>query len=192
MKNIARVILSIGLIACFPYAAIAASGGATTESSTVHSATVTVQSVDLSQRLLTIRYETGEERTIKVDETVRNLEQLKKGDTVMVRYTQAVAVALKPPGTGVKDVEVKEGMQRSQPGEKPGGVAGSQVRTTIKVKSVDLKKNTVTFDNFKGETRTIAVKRPEMQAYLKQLKPGDEVEITYAEEVLVKVTPPQP
>lgn len=187
MKGIAPTLLGICLIAYVPDIAIAASDATSTETSETARATVTVESVDVPKRLLTVKNKAGELQTIEVDESVRNLDKLEKGDKISMRYKQAVAAEIKPPGTGVKGIEEKKNVQRAQPGERPGGVAERQVRVTIKVKAVDLKQNTLTFVGPKGMTRTIAVKNPEMRAYLKKLKPGDEVEVAYTEALVVDV-----
>lgn len=192
MKGIAPVILSACILASVPAAAIAASDATSAESSETIRTTVTVESVDVPQRLLTVKHKSGEMQTIDVQETVRNLDQLRKGDKITIRYKQAVAAAIKPPGTGVKGVEAKESVQRAKPGETPGGVAERQARATITVKAVDLKRNALTFVNPQGLTRTIAVKNPDMRAYLRKLKPGDEVEVTYTEALIVDVEQARP
>jgi Cu/Ag efflux protein CusF len=189
MKGIAPALLSICLIVHFPDLALAASDATSTETSEVVRSTVTVESVDVPNRLLTVKNEAGKLQTINVDESVRNFDKLDKGDKISIRFKKAVAAEIKPPGTGIKGVETQENVQRAKPGERPGGVAESTVRATIKVKNVDLKQNTLTFVGPKGVTRTIAVKNPEMRAYLKKLKPGDEVEVAYTEALVVEVDP---
>lgn len=190
--KIAPALICIGLIASVPISVLAADDPKSAKASVVAEKSVTVESVDVPNRLLTVKNKDGELQTIGVDETVRNFEQLKKGDTVSLQYRQAVLASLKPPGEGVKGYETKESMQRSKPGDKPGGSAAREIKTTIKVKSVDTENNTLSFDDPRGLSRTIAVKNPDMRAYLKKLKPGDEVEVTYSEALVVKVAAAKP
>lgn len=192
MKRLAAVLLGFSLAAfgaCLPYVASAASDAAKLDASEMAVATATVNSVNVPERLLTIKDSSGNMQTISVSPEVRNLEQLKKGDKISIRYKRAVAAEVKPPGTGMTGVETKEKAQRSQPGERPGGMVEAEVRTTIKVTAVDTKRNTLTFIGPKGMKRTIFVKNEDARAYLKKLKPGDEVEVAYTEALVVDVAP---
>jgi hypothetical protein len=56
--------------------------------------TATVTAIDASQRLLTMRGPRGNERTIHVDPSVERLGDLKVGDAVVVRLTEAVVLAV--------------------------------------------------------------------------------------------------
>ena len=185
--RIAPALVCISLCTSIPLYVYAADDSKSAKASVVAEKSLTVESVDVPNRLLTVRNKDGDLRTIGVDETVRNFERLKKGDVVTLQYKQAVLASIKPPGTGVKGIETKESMERSMLGAKPGGTAQQQIKTTIKVKSVDTENNTLTFDDARGLTRVIAVKNPDMRAYLKKLNPGDEVEVTYSEALVVKV-----
>ena len=59
---------------------------------------------------------------VKCGPEVRNFDQIKKGDQLTMKYYQSVALALRktdePPS-----VEEKRSMTRSEPGQKPGGMA---------------------------------------------------------------------
>ena len=64
---------------------------------------------------------------------------------------------------------------------------------TVTILSVDTDQNIVVFTPPTGGMRAIDVKKPEFQEYIKSLKPGDKVQITYTEAVAMAVeeTPPQ-
>ena len=53
----------------------------------------TIESIDAAKRTITLRKPAGEPRTLKLAPTVK-LANLRKGDDVVVRYTQAVALFL--------------------------------------------------------------------------------------------------
>ena len=55
--------------------------------------TAKVEAVDPAKRTVTLRGPEGGVRTIKVDERVRRLEEVKPGDEVVVRHTEALAIA---------------------------------------------------------------------------------------------------
>src|SRR3982750_16616 len=53
--------------------------------------TATVQSVDVSNRLVTLKGPDGQVVTVHADERVKNLPQVKKGDQVTVTYYESIA-----------------------------------------------------------------------------------------------------
>ena len=151
--------------------------------------TATVESINLPSRLVTLRGEDGGGFTVVVDPVVRNLDQVKEGDKLVVSYYEGLAAEVKKPGEGVQGVETEVASTRSQPGEKPGGGAGVTMRTTVTIESVDTSFNTVTFKRSDGMSRTVAVQTPEGQKFIRGLKKGDQVEITYTEALAIEVKP---
>ncbi|HEY4645441.1 MAG TPA: hypothetical protein VIH25_04075 [Steroidobacteraceae bacterium] len=151
--------------------------------------TATVEAIDLANRLVTIRGPEGNAATLEVGPEVRNLPQVKVGDEVVVSYYAAMAAEFKKPGEGVKGVREDVGAARAEPGERPGGIVGRQVKATVIIESVDAKSNSVSFTGPYGMLRTIAVQDPDAQAFIKKLKKGDEVELTYTEAVAISVEP---
>jgi hypothetical protein len=55
--------------------------------------TAKVEAIDPTARTVRLRMADGSMRVIKVDERVRRLDEVKPGDEVVVRHTEAVAVA---------------------------------------------------------------------------------------------------
>ncbi|MES2352922.1 MAG: hypothetical protein V4568_00760 [Pseudomonadota bacterium] len=161
----------------------------TADVTTVIEGVATVMSVDVPNRLVTIRNENGVMETLTVPDTVRNLPQLKEGDRVKISYKEALAAAIKKPGEGEVTAQSKERIVRSEPGAKPGGVAERETSATILVTGVDSVHNTLTFVGPQGKTRTIAVKNLTLRDYLKQLKPGDRVDVVYSEGMAITVEP---
>jgi hypothetical protein len=56
--------------------------------------TATVEGIDYSNRTVTLKGPRGRTRTIKVSPDVENFDAVRKGDEVVVRHTNAVAVAV--------------------------------------------------------------------------------------------------
>ena len=56
--------------------------------------TATVEAVDKDKRTVTLKGPAGNVRTIKVDPRVKNLRQVKVGDELVIRHTEAVAIAV--------------------------------------------------------------------------------------------------
>lgn len=147
-----------------------------------------VTGVDLPARLVTVVTQDDRPVTIEAGPEVRNLEQVKVGDTVLVRYREAIEARLSPAGTAGQ-LSSSASVERAEPGQKPGGSVGSAVTATVRIDAVDTVSNRVTFTGLEGRTRTIDVKTPSMQAFLRTLKAGDLVDITYSEALEIRVEP---
>lgn len=59
--------------------------------------TGTIQSVDAKKRTVDVTVPAGDVRTFKVDPRVKNLSQVKKGDQVVLRYAESVALSVVKP-----------------------------------------------------------------------------------------------
>jgi hypothetical protein len=57
--------------------------------------TATVEAIDHQARTVTLTGPRGNTRTIKVDPRVKRLDQVKKGDEVVLRITEALAISVK-------------------------------------------------------------------------------------------------
>jgi hypothetical protein len=60
-------------------------------------ATANVEAVDLKKRTVTVKGPKGNVNTVKVGDHVKKLDQVKVGDQVVVRYTEAVAISVEKP-----------------------------------------------------------------------------------------------
>ena len=56
-----------------------------------------VESVDAQKHTITLTGPAGNVRTFQVDPSVKNLDQVKKGDQVVLRYTESVALSVVKP-----------------------------------------------------------------------------------------------
>jgi len=150
-------------------------------------AEATVLAVDQESRLVTLEREDGSRVTILAGPEVHNLAQIAAGDKVKARYRESLLASLKRPGEAVEPAAATVAVSRAAPGAPPGAAAGQQVTTTVRVESVDTEKNIVVFTPEGGGLRAVTVRRPEFQEYIKSLKPGDQVEITYTEALAISV-----
>jgi hypothetical protein len=151
----------------------------------------TVESIDLDKRLVALRAPDGRTATVEVAPEVRNLSQVQPGDKVVVRYYEALAAQLKKKGESetLDKVDVADAVAVAAPGEKPAGLVGSTVTTTVVIDSVDQSFNTVTFKGPNGTLRTVSIESPEGQKFIDRLRKGDEVEVTYTEALAISVEP---
>lgn len=189
MKTIATMLFSFCTAAFLPLPGMAADDAKPAGIEEIAETTAVVESVDVPNRVVTIKDESGAVRTLEVPARVKNLPQLKPGDKIRARYKVAIATMIKKPGEASGITEKTESATVAPPGAKPGGTAQRQITTTIKVKAVDPVKNTLTFEGPRGRTRTVEVMDPQLQAVLKNLKPGDDVEVVYSEALAIDVLP---
>jgi hypothetical protein len=160
-------------------------GIAHTESVSVRA---TVKTVDLSTRTVTLATPAGDTVLLKVGEEVRNLPQVRPGDTVVAHYYTSSAYVLAPSGTKLPDDSLTVAGARAAPGEKPGAAAGSKMVVSGMVVGVDPTLHTVSLvDPAGGQVRTISVVTPEGQKSMRFIKIGDTITAIITEAVLVGV-----
>ncbi len=148
--------------------------------------TATVAAVDLARREVTLRDPQGTLFTVEAGEEVRNLPQVEVGDRVIVRYYEAIAAELAKPG---QQASASAEVTRAPLGAKPGAGVTQQVTQTVRIDAIDRATHTVSFSDPQGHSQTITVQDPKMQAFLKTLKVGDQVAITYTEGLAISVEP---
>jgi hypothetical protein len=131
--------------------------------------TATVQAIDLAQRLVTV---TGPWKdrsvTVRVGSDIPDLDKLEVGDRVAVTHNAAIVAEIKKPGAAAR--AARRG---------PGAESGDRTVVVV-IDSVDPAENTVSFLR-DGTMRTAVVEDPDAQEFIKTLKKGDEIELTYTE-----------
>lgn len=150
--------------------------------------TATVKSVDYEKRLITLQGADGNTLTVEASPEVKRLKEIKAGDVVVIDYKQSIAVEMKKAGTA-SGVSVKEDVKRAKASENPGISGQREVKATVTIDAVDLKNHIVTFTGPQGNVNIVAIKRPQMREFLKTLKAGDKVDVTFTEAVAVSVEP---
>ena len=148
------------------------------EESTLVTVTATVEAIDQKTRMVTLKGPQGNSVTFKAGEQIKNLSQVKVGDSVLAKYYESVAVEVKKPGEAKPGVTTQEAVTRAKPGETPKGLAVSQVTVTTTITAIDKKKPSVTLKGADGKTTTVKVRNPKN---LENVKVGDQVVITYTE-----------
>jgi hypothetical protein len=76
-------------------------------------------------------------------------------------------------------VKIKEETSPVRAG-RPAGATATEVSTTVRIENVDRNGEFVTFTGPRG-LRTVRVRDPEVRNYVRTLKSGDNVEVTYRE-----------
>ena len=161
-------------------------GGAYTSTLTRTRATVTA--IDPATREVTIQGDHGPV-TIQVGPDVKNFNNLKVGDRVNISYYQGIAAQLVKGGKKVSDPAVSTFSTGTPAGMRPSGQVGTSATVTAKIQDVNLPTNTVAFTDSAGTTHIIQVRTPEMQSFIRELKRGDIVQVTFTDSVAVEVLP---
>jgi len=147
-------------------------------------ATGTVEAIDHATRMVTLKSADGRSETFEVDPAAKNLDQVRKGDVLVLRYHESLVWELNQPGGGVKGVEATGVVATAKKGEMPGGAAGRQVTATVTITQIDPKAPTITIKGPAGNEKTIKVKDPKKLA---GVKVGDTLDVTYTEAVAISV-----
>jgi Cu/Ag efflux protein CusF len=147
--------------------------------------TATVVKVDQKTREVTLKREDGKEFSFVAGEDVKNLAQVKPGDTVTATYAEALAYEVKKGGEMVGPATVVGG-GAAEPGARPAAGIARQTTATVMITAIDPKVPSVTFKGPQGNTRTIKVMHPEK---LEGVSVGDTVQLTFTEAFGIKVEP---
>jgi len=124
---------------------------------------------------------------VHADETVRNFDQIHKGDVVALDYLRAVTVDIQPAGSAKPGAYIKQDEKVGKLGEKPKVGAAEVVTVLAPIRAIDTKNNTVTVEGPRGNVVTLDVRKPEYQARLKNLKVGDMLRIAFTEAAALEV-----
>ena len=148
-------------------------------------AVVTVVAVDKQTRALTLKGDGEEKYTFTAGPEVRNFDQIKRGDRIVVEYFEGMALALGPKGTGVKARLDTLEVERAKAGEKPAGKITKTIEAVGVVEAVDQKDRLVALQ---GAEKTVVLAVSD-DVDLSQLKVGQEVEAVYVQSVAISVVP---
>lgn len=176
-------VLGLGLTLSAPVFAAQADKANVTETFKL---TATVEKIDYDSRVVTFKTDQGRLETYEISSEVKRLKEIKQGDRVQGQMYRAIAVQMNRHGVKAPP-QVKEQTEIASAEESPGIAVRRDVTTTVTISQVDLKRNLVTITNTAGESMMLAVKKPQMQEFIKQLKKGDLVDVTYTEAVSLEV-----
>lgn len=148
--------------------------------------TAKVESVDAANRIVVIKGPMGRVIPLQVGEGVKNFAQIKAGDDVVVKYAEAVSVALVKGDAGRSKTVTTTGPVTAAPGAKPGVAMGKTTTIVANVESVDSKRNVALLQGPGGRYAEVKIKDPQV---MKDLKAGEKVEMTFVEAVAIEVVP---
>jgi Cu/Ag efflux protein CusF len=145
--------------------------------------TATIQAIDETNRLVTLKFDDGTVNTVLAGPGVRRFNELKVGDKVTFTYHESAVVQLHKAGTPAPASSATEGIARGT-GPKPSGMMAQQVTATVTVEAIDPAVPSITVTTEDGSRATHKVQN---KNNLEGVKVGDRIEITFTRALMVSV-----
>ena len=149
---------------------------------------VVITAIDKAKRKLTYKNASGQVSDIVAGDEVRNFDQIKVGDSVLVEYMRALTLTLNKEGETPIPISETADAARAKVGEKPGAVMRHTITTVAEVIDVDTAAKTMTLQG-KGPAGRVAVVDVQNPDQFKVVKEGDLVNIVYSEAVALSLQP---
>lgn len=147
----------------------------------------TVEALDLSTRMATLKDQDGKLHTFKVRDEVQNLDKVRVGDIVDAEVVEAYAIYVRKSSEepyAAETVDIEYGLESGLPTK----TTVASVEVTALVKAVDYDKRTLKLENANGET--VSVKVPDAVKKFRNIKVGDEVVTRYTQNTIYSVRKP--
>jgi hypothetical protein len=154
-------------------------GTATT--SRLRTTVLTVDALDISNRMITLRSPAGDSLTMQVDERVKNLSLVNVGDTVSVAYYESWALSL----DGSAATAGASMTRTADAGQPPAVFAARRSTIRATVAAIDAGKPSVTFRGPQGRIQEVNVAQD--PRILALLKVGETYNVTYNEHLAMIV-----
>ena len=138
-----------------------------------------VVSVDPTNRLVTLKDPKGDATTLEA-RNEKNLEAVKVGDRVTIRYFEGVQIRKKKPGEAVLVPSLKDGIIDAELGR----TSKTKHVIVASVEAIDEADQEVTLKGPDGSLETTMVTNPE---YLERIKVGDQVVITRSQALALSI-----
>ena len=151
--------------------------------------TATVTAIDAAKREITLEAAKGKPRTFQVGSDVRNLDQVKVGDRVVVEFVQGLMMQMQKPGAAPIEPKAAVAAERAEPGEKPAGAMAAAIQATVTITAIDTKNRIVVFEGPEGGLYQV---KAGPKVHLDKVKVGDKLDATYTEAVALRVEPAKP
>jgi hypothetical protein len=177
----------LGLITAYA-SAQEAEPGKPAVSSQLHKVEATIEAINPASRELSLRGPRGPV-TVQVGPQAKNFDKLHVGDKVVVSYYQGIAAQMSKNGEKVSEPVSSTFAYPAGGGKKPGGGVGQSFTVTVAIEDVDPATHTVAFRSPDGLVHVVSARSPDMQKFVRTLKRGDSVDVTYTESLAVNVVP---
>jgi len=147
-------------------------------------ATLTITKIDQATREVTLRAANGDEDTFTVGPAVERFNQLKVGDKLNVTYTESMVFEVRKPGAPAATTGSVAAGERYK--STVGGAVGAAHSVSVTVKAVNMTEPSITVAAADGRTMT---RKIQDKKNLENVKPGDRIDITYSEALILTAEP---
>jgi Cu/Ag efflux protein CusF len=155
----------------------------------VSSVTATIEAIDTANRQVTLKGPDGNMVTIDVPESVKRFSELKVGDKVTFRYTEAALVQVQKAEESSKlGTTMDSSLERGKTA-RPSGTVARTITATVAVEALDASVPSLTVRTADGNTQSFRVQDAKN---LEGVKKGDHLVITYKEALAINVASPSP
>lgn len=187
----AIVALALALAFGHPGAARAAEPASAGEVESIVQAEVAVRGVitaiDVDQRLVTLDTATGT-RQLPVDPRVADLELLKAGDVIDVRYHRSILFDIQPAGSAEPGAYIAEkGRMADRDEGVPARIGEQEVTVLAEVIEVDAQAGSFSVRGPGGSVRTLHAEKPEHIEAVGRIRVGDMLRVRFREGLAVSL-----
>ncbi|WP_319549189.1 EipA family protein [Desulfogranum marinum] len=141
--------------------------------------------IDKETRVVTLKNSADEEYKFTAGPEVKNFDQLKRGDLVIVSYYTGLAIALEPKGSELEERGSVISVERAKEGKKPGMKFMASTYVAAVVAKIDKKNKVVVLEE---SDHLLALKVGD-QIDINRIEKGQEVEALYAAAYAIAVEP---
>jgi hypothetical protein len=143
-----------------------------------------VEAIDPAKRTLKLRDPQGRSFSLKADKTVKNFQNLKKGDRIRVDFIESIAVSVRRSDAPPNAVDTRL-VSVAPKGAKPAILLAETVQMAAVVEAVDLKAHTLAIRERNGTRRTVTVDRSFKK--LGEVRRGDDVILRMTEALAIRI-----
>jgi hypothetical protein len=144
----------------------------------------TIEAIDSKKRVLTLRGTQGRAITLRADRAVKNFEQLKKGDGILVDFVESVAIFIRPAKAPQSSAEARL-VTIAPKGAKIGALLAETFALTAIVESLDIKARQMTVKEPHGDRWILPVDKSFKN--LDRFRKGEEVVLRVTEAIAINV-----
>ncbi len=142
-----------------------------------------LEDVDYKKRTMTLKGLQGRAITLKVDKAVRNFEQLRKGDMILVDFVESIAIFMRNAKAPQSSAEARL-VTVAPKGTKIGVLLAETYPLTAVVEFVDSKARQVTVKEPNGGLRIVPVDKSFKN--IARFRKGEEVVLRVTEPIAIK------
>jgi hypothetical protein len=143
--------------------------------------TFTIEAIDRSARIVSLKDKDGTIEDVVCGPEVKRFDELKVGQTVVMRYTESLVTMISRPGAAPKAPDAAA-VTRSQGA--PGATIARQQTTTVTLDAIDPKVPSVSITTADGRKMSFRIADAKN---VEGFKPGDKVDVTYTQALAVEV-----